>query len=223
VYAIVPGTKFFRAPSTMLYVVSFGIAVLAAFGAERAVHRDVSRRYLIGWAIVVLGLGVIGATGGLTNLGVAVAQPEQTDYVMANDAAVRGGSLRSMLFGAMALTCLFLLATGRIGREAGGYLLAGIVAVDLWSVERLYWQFSPPAAVTFAADSTVSYVKAQPEPGRVMPVFDPRQHGRDPFLAGDALMTHRIRNVYGYHGNELGRFQRLAYRTGVIANPISGT
>lgn len=219
VYAIVPGTKFFRAPSTMLYVVSFGIAVLAAFGAERAVHRDVSRRYLVGWAIVVLGLGVIGATGGLTNLGVAVAQPEQTDYVMANDAAVRGGSLRSMLFGAMALTCLFLLATGRIGREAGGYLLAGIVAVDLWSVERLYWQFSPPAAVTFAADSTVSYVKAQAEPGRVMTVFDPREHGRDPFLAGDALMTHRIRNVYGYHGNELGRFQQLAYRTGVIANP----
>ena len=75
VYALVPGTKFFRAPSTMLYVVSFGVAVLAAFGAERAVNRDVSRRYLIGWAVAVLGIGVIGATGGLTNLGVALAQP----------------------------------------------------------------------------------------------------------------------------------------------------
>jgi len=218
VYAIVPGTKFFRAPSTMLYVVSFGVAVLAAFGAERAVHRDVGRRYLIGWAVAVLGIGVIGAMGGLTNLGVAVALPERIDYVMANDGALRGGALRSTLFGAMALTCLFLLATGRIGRQAGGYLLAGVVAVDLWSVERLYWRFSPPAAETFASDSTIEYVKAQPEPGRVLPVFD-RAHGRDPFLAGDALMTHRIRSIFGYHGNELGRYQQLAYGRGVIANP----
>ncbi len=209
VYAIVPGTKFFRAPSTMLYIVSFGVAVLAAFGAERAVRRDVSRRYLIGWTVAVLGVGVIGALGGLTNLGVALAQPEQTDLVLANDAAIRGGALRSTLFGAMALTCLFLLATGRLGREAGGYLLAGIVAVDLWSVERMYWQFSPSAKVTFAADSTIAYVKAQPEPGRVLQLLTKRESGRDPFLAGDALMTHRVRSVLGYHGNELGRFQLL--------------
>ena len=222
VYALVPGTKFFRAPSTMLYVVSFGVAVLAAFGAERAVNRDVSRRYLISWAVVVLGIGVIGATGGLTNLGVAVAQPEQTDLVLSNSAQIVGGTLRSTLFGVMALACLFLLSTGRVSKEAGGYLLAGIVAVDLWSIERLYWQFSAPASVTFAADSTVAYIKAQREPGRVLPIVTQRQHGRDPFLAGDALMIHRVRSVLGYHGNELGRYQQLGgYAEGwrQIANP----
>ena len=160
IYAIVPGTKFFRAPSTMLYVISFGVAVLAAFGAERAVHRDVSRRYLIGCAIAVLGIGVIGAVGGLTNLGVSLAQPDQIDRVMANDGALRVGALRSTLFGALALTCLFMLATGRLGREAGGFLLAGVIAVDLWSVERTYWQFSPPASVIFASDSAIAYIKA---------------------------------------------------------------
>ena len=209
VYALVPGTKFFRAPSTMLYVVSFGVAVLAAFGAERAVHRDVNRRYLIGWAIAVLAVGVIGAMGGLTNLGVALAQPEQTDFVMQNDGALRVGSLRSMLFGAMALTCLFLLATGRIGREAGGFLLAGIVAVDLWSVERLYWQFSPPASELFATDETIEYIKRQPEPGRVLGLATTQAGQSDPFLRRDALMVHRVRTVLGYHGNELGRFQLL--------------
>lgn len=218
VYAIVPGTKYFRAPSTMLYVVSFGVAVLAAFGAEKAVTREISRRYLIGWAIVVLAIGVIGAMGGLTNLGVSLAQPEQTDYVLANDGAVRAGALRSTLFGAMAMACLFLLATGRIGREAGGYILAGIVAVDLWSIERLYWQFSPPASETFSSDSTVAYVKAQPDPGRVLPLCN-RDVGRDPFICGDALMGHGVRNVLGYHGNELGRYQRLAYAPNAIANP----
>ena len=220
VYAIVPGTRFFRAPSTILYVVSFGVAVLAAFGAQRAVQRDVSRRYLIGWAVAVLGVGVIGAMGGLTNLGVALSRPEQTDLVMQNDGALRLGSLRSMLFGAMALTCLFLLATGRIGREAGGYLLAGVVAVDLWSVERMYWQFSPPAAEQFASDATIEYVKQQPEPGRVLG-FPTTQSGQyDPFLRRDALMIHRVRTVLGYHGNELGRFQQLLGPQGeAIANP----
>lgn len=209
VYAIVPGTKFFRAPSTMLYVVSFGVAVLAAYGADRAVHRDVSMRYLTAWAIAVLGIGVLGAMGGLTNLGVALAEPQQTDLVLANDGALRGGALRSTLFGAMALACLFLLTTGRVSREAGGYLLAGIVAVDLWSVERMYWQFSPPAEQTFAADSTIAYIKAQPEPGRVLSLVTSRTTGRDPFLVGDALMLHDVRSVLGYHGNELGRYQLL--------------
>jgi hypothetical protein len=222
VYAVVPGTKFFRAPSTMLYVVSFAIAVLAAFGAEKAITREISRRYLIGWAIVVLGIGVIGALGGLTNLGVTVARPELTDAVLANDGALRTGALRSTLFGAMGLACLFLLATGRIGREAGGYLLAGIVAVDLWSVERLYWQFSPVASTTFASDSTIAFVKAQPEPGRVLTLITERATGRDPFLSGDGLMVHRVRNVLGYHGNELGRYQLLggfARRWDQIVNP----
>jgi xanthine/uracil/vitamin C permease (AzgA family) len=167
----------------MLYMVSFGVAVLAAFGAERAVHRDVGRRYLIGWAIAVLGIGVIGAMGGLTNLGVAVAQAEQTNRVLENDAAVRGGALRSTLFGAMTLVP-FLLATGRVGRQAGGYLLAGIVAVDLWSVERFYWQFSPPASVLFASDETIEYVKRQPEPegsGSQRPT-----PGSDPYIRRDA-------------------------------------
>jgi hypothetical protein len=209
VYAIVPGTKFFRAPSTMLYVISFAVAMLAAFGAERAVRRDVGRRYLIAWAIAVLGIGLVGAMGGLTNLGVAVSRPEQTDLVLANDGALRAGALRSTLFGAMALTCLFLLATGRIAREAGGFLLAGIVAVDLWSVERLYWQFSPPASEIFASDSTIAYVRAQPQPGRVLQFPTTEAAGRDPFLTGDGLMVHGVRTVLGYHGNELGRFQQL--------------
>src|ERR1044071_7292252 len=39
IYALVPGTKFFRAPSTMLYMVTFSICVLAAVGSERLLNR----------------------------------------------------------------------------------------------------------------------------------------------------------------------------------------
>jgi hypothetical protein len=44
----------------------------------------------------------------------------------------------------------------------------------------------------------------------------------DPFLKGDALMGHGVRQTLGYHGNELGRFQRLYAGNGetdAIANP----
>lgn len=219
VYAIVPGTKFFRAPSTMLFVVSFGVAVLAAVGADRAVSRNIGRRYLVGWAIAVIGIGVIGAMGGLTNFGVTISQPPQTDLVLANDPALRVGALRSTLFGALALACLFLLATRRIGREAGAYLLAGIVAVDLWSVERVYWGFSPPASQQFATDETIEYIKRQREPGRVLGIPTTDAGLLDPFIRRDALMIHRVRSVLGYHGNELGRYQQLAYTQGAISNP----
>lgn len=220
VYAIVPGTRFFRAPSTMLYVVSFGIALLAALGADRAVRREIGRRYLVAWGVAVLAVGVLGATGGLTNLGVSLAAPEQIDRVLANDGALRGGALRSTLFGALALACLFFLATGRLARDAGGYLLAGILVVDLWSVERLYWQFSQPASVLYASDAAVDYIKAQPAPGRVLQFLSNRANARDPFLRGDALMSHRVRVLEGYHGNELGRYQQLLYAgQGQQANP----
>jgi hypothetical protein len=43
----------------------------------------------------------------------------------------------------------------------------------------------------------------------VLPFPVQAAHGRDVFLTGDALMSHRIRNVLGYHGNQLGRYNEL--------------
>jgi hypothetical protein len=60
------------------------------------------------------------------------------------------------------------------------------------------------------------------EPARVIPLDLHRSNTRDPFLWGDALMVHRIRQPTGYHGNELGRYQRLGqYERGYasVANP----
>lgn len=210
VFAIVPGTRFFRAPSTMLFVVSFCVAVLAAYGAERAMQRAVSRRFLVISAVVVGLLALVGVSGGLTNLAVSTALPERVDYALANDEAIRVGVLRSTLFAALMLAALFLLVTKRLGRDIGGLLVAAVIAVDLWSIERLYWQFSPPADVIFAADEAIDYIKAQERPGRVATLMTTAASVRDPFLDGNALMIHGIRHVDGYHGNELGRYQQLS-------------
>lgn len=223
VYALVPGTKYFRAPSTMLYVVSFCTAVLAAFGAERVVRLENRRRYAIGWIVAALLVGVLGASGALTNVGVSIAGAERADYVMANDAALRIGALRSMVFILMAVAVAFVVSTRRVSRDLGGVLLILIVALDCGSVLRQYWKFSEPAEVTYASNPVLDYLKKQPGPFRVLSFQTAPSDGvHDPLLNYDGLMIHGIASVLGYHGNELGAYDRLAGRDDgfrQVANP----
>lgn len=223
VYALVPGTKYFRAPSTMLYVVSFCTAVLAAFGAERVVRLENRRRYALGWIVTALLIGVLGASGALTNVGVSIAGAERADYVMANDAALRIGALRSMVFILMAVAVAFVVSTRRVSRDLGGVLLILIVALDCGSVLRQYWKFSQPAEITYATNPVLDYLKKQPGPFRVLSFQTAPSDGvHDPLLNYDGLMIHGIASVLGYHGNELGAYDRLAGRDDgfrQVANP----
>jgi hypothetical protein len=211
VYAIVPGTKFFRAPSTMLYVVSFSVAMLVAYGVEKALRWEFSRRYLIGWAIAGIVLLVLGISGGLTNLGMSVAPDGRGDYVLDNAGALAVGSMRSFVFVAFACLTLFLLYTRRLSRNVAGSLLAATIVVDLWTVERRYWQFSPPASVTYKADAAIEFVQRQPQPVRVFSAaMEMGAAPRDPFLDNaTGLMAQKIRLVLGYHGNHIARYDLL--------------
>jgi len=238
VYAIVPGTTYFRAPSTIIYVFSFAVSVFAALGTERLLEGAVSRRFLFGWlgaaaAVAVLAsLGVVGATAeaGARSSGVALAlrqgiDPQYAPQVadqFASRANANGGDLilgawRSFLFVALAVGALFWYLRTRASVAFLGVVLAAIVALDLWSVEREYWMFSAPARELFATDPALEMLKREPEPGRVV-VFAQSDSGivaSDPYFGtdgqgrGTGLMVHRIRSVAGYHGNEIGRYQTL--------------
>ena len=241
VYAIVPGTKFFRAPSTIIYVFSFAISVFAALGTERLLEGAASRRFLFGWvgvaaAIAVLAsLGLVGAMAeaGARSSGVTLAlrqgidpqyAPQVADQFAsranANAAELILGAWRSFLFVALAVGTLFWYVRTRASVALVGLALAAIVALDLWSVEREYWEFSPPASVLFATDPALELLKHQTETGRVV-VFSQGDSGivaSDPYFGtgsgmhigtGTGLMVHRIRSATGYHGNEIGRYQTL--------------
>jgi hypothetical protein len=214
VYAIVPGTKFFRAPSIMLYIVQFCVAVLAALGAERALRGDVSRRYLIVWAAIAVGIALLATAGGLTNLATSIAPPQNVDFVQENNAAVVGGAWRSALFVAMALAVVSLAMRQRLRPTQTAISLGAVVLLDLWSIERHYWMFMPPASETFAANDITRYLNALPQPARVIATPAADVAGRDPYISGtDGLMVHRIRDALGYHGNQLDRYDILAGRS----------
>lgn len=213
VYAIVPGTKYFRAPSTMFFVVGFSVALFAAFGVERVVRADVTRRYATGWLIAAAVVLLLGVTGMLTNLATVIASPDRQEGVASNAPYLLIGSLRTVLFTVVASGILLAVALKRLSGAGAGWILVALSAIDLWSVERVYWAFSPPAAVAYAANAATEYVQKQKEPGRVLQLPGNVEGSpiayHDPFLSGNALMVHRIRTVLGYHGNEIGRYEEL--------------
>ena len=213
IYALVPGTKFFRAPSTIIYLVGLAIAVFAALGVERVLAVQFTRGYLIKWAVAAGVLLLLGVSGGLTSMATALAIPQMADRVPLGASALVVGSLRSFLAAAATLGVLFAVLSGRLRPVAAACSLAALVALDLWSVERLYWQFSPPAAQLFASDAIIDTIKASKEPARVLALQLTREGDafRDPYLTTESngLMVHGIREVVGYHGNSLGRYNEL--------------
>lgn len=213
IYAIVPGTKFFRAPSTIIYVVALAIAVFAALGLERVLAREYTRRYLTGWAVAAGLMLLLGVSGVLTSMATAVAIPQLVDRVADNAGAIVVGSLRSFLVAAIALGILFALLADKMHARHAALALIALTAVDLWSIERLYWQFSPPASTLFARDAIIDHLTAVKEPGRVLALqLSPQSDAqRDPYLSTESngLMVHDIRQVVGYHGNSLGRYNDL--------------
>jgi hypothetical protein len=229
VYWIVPGAKYFRAPSTMMYVSMFSLAVFAAFGVERLlnVQRAVSKRFFLGWAgaALLLALIAIGSAVPLADslagqMAAAGAPTNRTAYISnlarENQGALVLGAVRSLVFVALALGAVWLANARKLTPSRVAFVVGLVLVADLWSIERRYWGFSAPARESFASDPAIDAMKASPEPGRVvvadfsgmLPGVDQVQW-RDPVYSGSAMMVHHVRSVSGYHGNELGRYQQL--------------
>jgi hypothetical protein len=219
-YALVPGTKFFRAPATIFFVGTLAIAVLACAGAERLLQGRVTQRYLWGWLIAAGVVALLASTGALTSVAETFAGDREIDAVHANNGALVAGAWRSFAFVALLVGLALATFRGQITTRTSAWVLAALMAVDLWTVERVYWMFSPPASVIYASDPIVDILRSEPQPVRVLAFLAQRGSPPDPFVTGDALMIYRIRNVRGYHGNQLGRYEAAR---GGPNNDLTGT
>ncbi|GAC1649796.1 MAG: YfhO family protein [Gemmatimonadaceae bacterium] len=214
IYALVPGTKFFRAPSTIFFLVAFATAIFAALGTERVLELRTSAGFLVGAAVfagIVLALSISGA---LTGFASSLVEPERWEAVQANAPQVVAGAIRG--FAATILACGIVLAAvrRRLRPSAAVTLLTALLVVDLWSVEREYWRFSAPAARLYGRDATIDYLTALDQPARVLAI--PLREAsvvHDPAFY-DGLMVHGVRTMLGYHGNEIGRYDVLLGKEG---------
>lgn len=223
VYAIVPGTKFFRAPSTFFYVAAFAVACLAALGVERLLAQGIKKAWLVGVGAVLGGVALLGIAGVWQDAALSLAPSARLDRVDANAAAVTAGALRLLAVVVALLALGWLYGAGKLPARNFGMALVALVTVDLWSVQRGYFRFSAPAAVLYASDPAIDYLKQLPQPARVIAnAFGPGAAYHDPALDYDGLMAHDVRVLLGYHGNELGRYQQLVDKDGnysQIMNP----
>jgi hypothetical protein len=225
---LVPGTKYFRAPSTIIYITAFSVAVLAAIGAERLLRGQVARRYATTWAIAAGVLALFMSIGGYHILvGIAGAMigldyPAQVRDQVSSAIAARAepnlgdavmGAWRSFLFVAAVAGVIWTLIARRLSPRAVSIALIALVIVDFWSIERLYWRYMPPASQTFASDPAIDAIKAdiaKVGPGRTIVLgagsgIDPL----DPFFRKKGLMAHFVRTVEGEQGNELGTYNAM--------------
>jgi hypothetical protein len=199
-YEVMPMMKKVRAPGMAFFLVALMVALWAGLGVDRLLQGEVPQRTLLIWLGVLGGIALLGATGGLEPIATVLAQAEQTDRVLANAGALQVGAIRLLLFVALTAAVVLPVSAGRLRPAAAAAALAAVTTGDLWSIDRLFFQFSPPAAELFRDDPIVARLKQEKPPFRVLDVG---------VFPGSYLMADGIEQVLGHHGNEVRFYDEL--------------
>ncbi|HEY7479103.1 MAG TPA: hypothetical protein VH680_01190 [Gemmatimonadales bacterium] len=199
-YEVMPMMKKVRAPGMAFYLVALPVTVFAALGAERLLRREVSLRAWLVPLGMIGGLGLLGLIGVLESLASLLAAPEQVPRLAANAPELRSGALRLLLMVALGGAATWAVWTGKLRGYAAAGALGATVLVDLWSVDRQFFEFRPPASQVFADDPITAKLRSEPKPYRVLDAG---------VYQGSVLMAYEIQNVLGYHGVELRYYDEL--------------
>jgi hypothetical protein len=211
VYLLVPGTKYFRAPSAIFFIASFALAALAGEGVDAMLARRVSRTYVLVAAGVAAFIAILAVSGALVTFGGTFAPTQLYDKVVANASHVTFGAIRALVVVLVAGGAILVVSRERADPVIGAYLVIAVMAVELWSIERLYWKFSPPASISYASDAAIDAIKREPQPARLLSLELSAENVayHDPELSGNLPMVYGVREVMGYDGNELRRYDEL--------------
>jgi hypothetical protein len=199
-YAILPMISKARAHSMAFVFVSFAVAVWAAFGVERLLRREQPVRGFVAWLVALGVVLLFGLSGAWSNLARSFADPAKIDNIAANRDALLWGTLRVVAFGAATLALLWAWGRGRVRALPFALLLFGLIGLDLYTIDRHFFVYSPRARQLFAADAVTDRIRATPLPYRVL---DWNTYG------WSILMSYGIPQVLGYHGTELRAYDDL--------------
>lgn len=199
-YALMPMMDKVRAPGMAFFLVALPVAGFAGFGVDRLLRRELTMGTLAVPLGILGGIGLLGAIGVLQSVATVFAGEAQAAKAAANASALQLGSLRLLLFAGLGAAVLWSVLAGRVKGAAAAGALGLVVAGDLWSVDRRFFVFHPPAAELFRDDEITTRLRAQPKPFRVLDVG---------VYQGSTLMAYGIQSVLGYHGFELRFYDEL--------------
>lgn len=202
-YEVMPMMKKVRAAGMAFYLVALSVSIWAALGADRLLRREVKPGGLYIALGVLGGLALLGLIGILQSVATGLARPEQFERALANADALRGGSARLLVVVLVGGAIMLAIQQGRLRGVAAPALLALITVGDLWSIDRLFFDFKPPASVLFRDDALVQQIKQTKPPFRVLDAGG--VYGQ----FGSILAEHDIQQMLGYHGNEIRFYDEL--------------
>ncbi|HEX6808349.1 MAG TPA: hypothetical protein VF118_10205 [Gemmatimonadaceae bacterium] len=206
-FNVLPYLSKVRAMGMVYYLAAFPICLLAGIGLERVLDGDVRMRTLVIVVGCVVLFAILGAMGALQPFAESLATPERADAVRGNAAQLQSGALRLLVFAVLGGGTLLGVATGRLTRVAGAGAVIVIAVLDLASLDRQFFVFSPRASVLFHDDAITSYLRRAQQPYRVL----------DAGLAygqTSVLMSYGVPNALGYHGFELRSYDELGGKLG---------
>ena len=199
-YEVMPMMKKVRAPGMAFYLVALPIAVFAAFGTERLLRREVTLRAALLPAGALGVLALLGVTGVLEGIATLFVAEQQAPRLAASAPDLRTGSLRLLAVAALSAGVFWGVLSRRLGRYAAVAALGAAVVLDLWSIDRRFFDFKPPAAELFADDAITTRLRQEPKPFRVLDAG---------VYPGAILMAYRVQTVLGYHGVEVRYYDDL--------------
>jgi hypothetical protein len=199
-YEVMPMMKKVRAPGMAFFLVALPMAIWAGFGTDRLLRGEVTARALAIPLGVIGGIALLGLIGVLGSVATLFASEEQAPRLAANAPELRIGALRLLVLSALAGATFWAVASKRLQGLAAAGALAAVVVADLWSVDRRFFDFKPPASELFADDPITTRLKQEPKPYRVLDAG---------VYQGSVLMAHSVQTVLGYHGNEVRFYDDL--------------
>src|SRR5690606_14510088 len=121
------------------------------------------------------------------------------------DAAMVAGFGRFALFSLLSAGAIWLWLHERLRTTPLLIGLAVVTVIDLWIVDRNFFETVPPPEVTFAADDVASFLTSRPRPNRVWVLPFPQAYRGH----GNYLMLFDIEQAGGEHGNQLQRYNEF--------------
>jgi hypothetical protein len=199
-YEVMPMMQKVRAPGMAFYLVALPVAVFAGFGADRLLRRDVSLRAAVIPLAILGAVGLLGAIGVLGSVATLFVSEQQAPKLAANASELQLGGLRLLLVTLLGGGVIGAIWKGRVGPTAAAAALALVVVADLWTIDRRFFDFKPPASELFADDAITAKLRQETRPFRVLDVG---------VYQGSVLMAYSVPSVLGYHGNELRFYDDL--------------